>query len=160
MMMRGRVYIFSYILLLAICLATLIQHGSAASVSCNTEDCFCFPGCKKEFRFHEGDDVCECKCNCHPDDPENPSPPPPEHKSPPSSHHHIDIGKCLSTGFEVGECAIQSIGNIFFPDVKIGKKCCKQYRQWGADCFNGDDTVPTMFAYLIPPNFIEFCKSH
>ena len=143
-----------------------MEDGSAGTVSCNT-DCFCFPGCKKEFRFRENDEVCECACNCQPDDSKNPSPTPPKHKShhhkhksPPSSPPTINIKKCWTTALEVGECAMQAIGNLFLPDLKMGKACCKQYRQWGADCFNGDDTIPTIFAHVIPPNFIEFCKSH
>ncbi|KAG8641708.1 hypothetical protein MANES_12G025276v8 [Manihot esculenta] len=67
---------------------------------------------------------------------------------------------CAVASVNIGLCwARASVGTAFHND-QLAAGCCNMFTEWGEGCFGGDNEIPRIVSYWVPPALVQYCATH
>ncbi|KAJ9176353.1 hypothetical protein P3X46_011673 [Hevea brasiliensis] len=172
-----------WLVFVLVCLAGLINDGLAnpfSSDSANEEAvayCGCTAACSdcpyevRRVQIGRGVIRTQCTCVCHcpsstpqfpkaPSTPQVPSvPSTPQVPGAPSPQIFLSPA-CAASSVNVGLCWARSAVGIAFQNLQMAEGCCNMFTQWAGNCFGGNEEIPKLVSYFVPPALVQYCSAH
>ncbi|KAG8641707.1 hypothetical protein MANES_12G025250v8 [Manihot esculenta] len=67
---------------------------------------------------------------------------------------------CAVASVNLGLCWARASVGTAFHNNELAAGCCNLFTEWGQGCFGGDDEIPRIVSYWVPPALVQYCATH